>query len=514
MLCLSLFEYIETIPTGIPTIGCMAQIINTSNSADYQSMIRSTTPSEDEDHFLTPSSDINFSQLNGVVHQFTSIEINPNDNDSVNTDDLSQSTTRLIPQYETYLNLSTSSSETSLARPLLNGKTHSTPLYTEDVKIKSPTDSTHPLKSNYYSFIKIYFMDMFMSAFVITPLVNIHWRGAWDLLDIYLLPEHPHTSALVSLAIGLFVLYLIYLMQNFLQNFYEKHRKNLRGQIMARFYTLIVAFAYINQWRGLWNLLDLTSNNWYRLTIETLISIVVLLCMKAVYNLNSAPFLIATDTEHYFLVDSKFVVSTRRFWQYTCDFTVYELVEAPFIVIAWRGLYNLSDIYIYPDNKTMSMLISFAIGYSLFFLLALLQIPIIQCFMKKTPQILYTILSNVFHLMAFVSVVQIWRSLWLICEQYINIPGYHHSTLWLCYVAAFIVLTCIFTACSLNGPAGTKESYMDDQPVFLFKFDYFSTLLKKQSDRLKSQKANDLGSDLSSTETIVSNESPYRFKPP
>jgi hypothetical protein len=124
------------------------------------------------------------------------------------------------------------------------------------------------------------------------------------------------------------------------------------------------------------------------------------------------------------------------------------------------------------------MLISFIIGYSLFFLLALIQIPFIQCFIKKQHKTMYTFISNVFHLFAFISVVQIWRSLWIICEQYINIPGYHHATLWLCYVAAFVVLTCGLAACTLNGPGGAKDSYMDEQPILLFKFDYFSTLLK------------------------------------
>jgi hypothetical protein len=500
----------SAIHIGTRIIGCMVQIINISNSADYQSMIRSTTPSEDEDdlnspnHFLTPSLDISFSTNNGVV------EINPDENDSIHTDDLSQSTTINIPQYHTYLNLSTSSSETSLARPLLNSKHQHDLLYTEDVKINS-SDS---LPSNLYSFMKFYLLDMFISAFIITPLVNIHWRGAWDLLDIYLIPQDPRTSALVSLIIGLFVLYVIYLTQNSLQIFYEKHRKNLLGKIMTRLYTLITALAYINQWRGLWNLLDLTSNQWHHLFIETLTSIIFLGMMKSIYNLNSAPFLIGVDTESYFLLGSKYNITTHRFWQYTFDFILYELVEAPLVVIAWRGLYNLSDLYISPDNKFLSIFISFTIGYSLFFLLALLQIPLIQCVIKKQHKTMYSIISNLLHLFAFVSVVQIWRSLWMVCEQYIDIPSYHHLTLWLCYLLAFVVLTCGLAACTLNGPGGAKDGYIDDQPVLLFNFDYLSILLKGQSGQLKINKGDDLGSNSSSIETLMPGECPYRSNPP
>ncbi len=69
------------------------------------------------------------------------------------------------------------------ARPLLNTKHHSIPIYTtENVQIKSPKTSF-----NYYSFIKLYLTDMFISAFIITPLL-IYIAGAWDyLIYIYYL---------------------------------------------------------------------------------------------------------------------------------------------------------------------------------------------------------------------------------------------------------------------------------------------------------------------------------------
>lgn len=124
------------------------------------------------------------------------------------------------------------------------------------------------------------------------------------------------------------------------------------------------------------------------------------------------------------------------------------------------------------------MIISFASGYVLYFLLALIQIPVVRCLIKANRPWLHTLVSNLFHLIAFVSVTQIWRSLWIICEQYLNIPEYHNLTLWLCYGLSFAVLTCGLAACSLNGPGGSKDSYVDDQPALLFQFDYFSSLLK------------------------------------
>ena len=129
------------------------------------------------------------------------------------------------------------------------------------------------------------------------------------------------------------------------------------------------------------------------------------------------------------------------------------------------------------------MIISFASGYVLYFLLALLQIPVVRCLIKQRRPYLHGFVSNLFHLIAFVSVVQIWRSLWIACEQYLNIPGYHNLTLWLCYGVSFIVLTCGLAACSLNGPGGSKDTYIDEGPILLFKFDYFSSLLRVSRSR-------------------------------
>lgn len=331
------------ISTGIHIIGSMAQIINmfvtifkrrflsfhldvfsfSSNSVDYRSIPQSTTISEDEEdhddhqqpshsHSLdidrpNPSEKSLDSSSQAVLIQLI------NDNDSIMTDELSVPTMKHLPPLHSYQNLSSSSSESSLARPLLQEKHRVVPVYaasnttTDDASDQSISTGFHRRLS-----LKFYTIDMFISAFIITPFVNIHWRGAWDLLDLCVLPNAERLSASLSLLFGLVLLYFIYLTQNYIQSIYEKHRKQIFGQIFARSFTLIFAFAYINQWRGLWNLFDFTSNLWYHLLIETMISLMCLLIIKSVYDLNSAPFLIGTDTEHYFIIGSKYQVSVSR----------------------------------------------------------------------------------------------------------------------------------------------------------------------------------------------------------
>lgn len=307
------------------------------NSADSTPSTLSTAPSDDEDdvhahhQFLTPSSGSHTSVDNtGVVLPHTVVKINDDHNDSQNLGDVSYEIISSVPQLtppkttsttlETFLNLSETNSETSLGQPLLRGQHQTSPNNDDDERIRSSASSTTSSSSsstsgvpNYRSYMALYLTDMLISAFIITPFLNIHWRGAWDFLDIYLLPDSPNYSACISLGIGYWMLFTLYMAQGYLQRFYERNRHNVAGQVMTRLYTLILALAYIQQWRGLWNLLDQTSDLPYHLIGEASISIIFLLLLKSIYNLNSAPYLIGIDTESYFLLDSKYTVTVCSF---------------------------------------------------------------------------------------------------------------------------------------------------------------------------------------------------------
>ncbi|MDH5481059.1 MAG: hypothetical protein OEX11_09905 [Nitrosomonas sp.] len=47
----------------------------------------------------------------------------------------------------------------------------------------------------------------FNSIIIVVAIIML-WRGVWGLLDIYLFPEMPTLSFVVSISIGLVVLYL------------------------------------------------------------------------------------------------------------------------------------------------------------------------------------------------------------------------------------------------------------------------------------------------------------------
>ena len=280
-------------------------------------LIPSTTSSTDENNannyhqFLLPSATLNSTTTSDNIMNFhTTVNISNNDQFS---DMIQSSTTLNNSSLSVHSNVNLLANDTN---QFDHEQTQTLPIhallinYDDRQRSSSTATSLHTsIISNDRSNMTLYFIDMFISASIITPVANIHWRGAWDLLDIHLLPDSPCISALISMGIGYFMLYTIYLIQNYLQNFYERNRHNILGLIMTRLYTLLLALAYIQQWRGLWNLFDLTSNKWYHLLGEAVISITFLILMQSVYNLNTAPFIIGIDIESYFLLDSKYTVT-------------------------------------------------------------------------------------------------------------------------------------------------------------------------------------------------------------
>ena len=48
----------------------------------------------------------------------------------------------------------------------------------------------------------------FFRALVVALAVIFIWRGVWNLLDMYLIPEHPVVSSILGVVIGLMLLYL------------------------------------------------------------------------------------------------------------------------------------------------------------------------------------------------------------------------------------------------------------------------------------------------------------------
>lgn len=154
--------------------------------------------------------------------------------------------------------------------------------------------------------------------------------------------------------------------------------------------------------------------------------------------------------------------------EYFCHFLnyiIYEYLISLLSILAWRGVYALLDVFLFPENPSLSATISLTIGYPTYFLLMYTQD---YCGRKNIlPSFLilnYPLLvQNIRHLFAFFTCVLLWRGFWLLFDTHIEkfnlameLP---YQFYFVCNLLAFVALSILKSASSINGPM----SHMDDR---------------------------------------------------
>lgn len=81
------------------------------------------------------------------------------------------------------------------------------------------------------------------------------WRGAWLVLDAAFLPDVPHLSAGLSLAIGGFLLWLVTIVQPLLFDMARRRPSRLTWYLDAA-YSYVGLWCCVFVWRGIWQLWD------------------------------------------------------------------------------------------------------------------------------------------------------------------------------------------------------------------------------------------------------------------
>ena len=164
---------------------------------------------------------------------------------------------------------------------------------------------------NFQNFYKI--IDCAFSCLVVAPAVVSFWRSVWELMGIYVYPEKPVISALISLTIGFaghvsFCLIQVVLSSNFHP---DKHR--ILYYVVSRIYTILYGIACVNSWRGSWLLLDMyTRFDQSTVITTTVVSVGILVLIRTIRNVSAPPFVVVYDSvDEYFTVPTMFRTSVR-----------------------------------------------------------------------------------------------------------------------------------------------------------------------------------------------------------
>ncbi|GBO98438.1 hypothetical protein EVAR_74_1 [Eumeta japonica] len=286
--------------------------------------------------------------------------------------------------------------------------------------------------------------DAVFASALVAPAVVTYWKSTWSLMDLYVWPTRPVASATACATAGLAFNLAACAAQTWLGRLHPD-RGRLTYWVSSRLYTGLSSVACVGAWRGVWNLLNECTGEAARTVAATTVAAALsLAALRALRNVLSAPFAVALDSPHdYFQVPTMYRTSSRETALFILDCVFSVCVVGSLVVFVWRGSWALLDIFLYPEDQPKSCWASLIIGYTLVVLTFGLQVPLrwAAARLQGAPKLL---LADLYHLLAFVATVNVWRGVWGLLDIYL-FPDTPKLSNWLSHgvsLALLMLLNC------------------------------------------------------------------------
>ncbi|CAG9762591.1 unnamed protein product [Ceutorhynchus assimilis] len=274
-------------------------------------------------------------------------------------------------------------------------------------------------------------VDIFLSVFVVTPLVVFVWRGSWLYMDV----QAQYFPLMPCFFIGMAVHVILALSQDVLHAAIVESDKHWSLKIVShflrRFYTYVFLNITVFHWRGGWGLIDsylhiqFTKDSvaekegihWFLMIwVACFITLIVI---KGLRNAIAPPFAICIDKGNYVF---KFPTMFKRTNKQSsllaildCFFSVG--VMGNLVVTLWRGLWVLIDLILLPDNFIWSSWSSLVLG-----LLVIGLVFRLQNFMKnlctKTSGLTKIVIADFYIILSCIAIILYWRGVWNVTNIY------------------------------------------------------------------------------------------------
>jgi hypothetical protein len=160
--------------------------------------------------------------------------------------------------------------------------------------------------------------DLAFCSCILTPLTVFYWISTWDILYLYIYNDSTLLSCAITLTASYLILLICYIAQEKLQYFHNditsKNGVHSKKSALIRLaYSYIILWAYIGQWRGLWDVYNCYSTKiWFVYTLG--VSLVGLLLYRFflkrsfAWYIKAAPFYIKPKKNYnYFFMQGNII---------------------------------------------------------------------------------------------------------------------------------------------------------------------------------------------------------------
>ncbi|XP_030746649.1 uncharacterized protein LOC115875359 isoform X3 [Sitophilus oryzae] len=335
-------------------------------------------------------------------------------------------------------------------------------------------------------------LDIFISLFIVTPLVVACWRGTWQLMDIYAYYFPPWESFVVGTIIHIFIGIT---QESFHEVLNRKHKNgiiNFSAIFLMKLYTVVLNIVTNLHWRGAWIIIDEYFGIVMTETGETKVArpfeaflffgfcFTVMFFMKCLRNLNSPPFEICMDYgDDMFLFPNMFKVNpSEKMSLYILDVTFSIVVVTNLGVVVWRGLWLLVDLYLFPEDLLLSSWASLFLGYIMVAIVFALQSP-----MKKVCDNLSgipkLIIADTYLVFAVLSVIVTWRGIWSLINFYF-LPEDEELSCWISHWVPMMILMIMGCSNSVLVRGVCIDCEEPDGTCVVFPCNYLKVIFKEE----------------------------------
>lgn len=152
-------------------------------------------------------------------------------------------------------------------------------------------------KSNLFVQVVCIF-DVLFALIVVAPLVVIFWSTTWKLYDLFILPNDPVFSGLISWSFGFCGQMILMFYQESIKNLLNLGKKNFANILILKIYAFILGHTFVSFWRGVWVFVDVTSSKDLGVVILNIVqNIITLMILRAFRNTLVPPFIILSDQQ-------------------------------------------------------------------------------------------------------------------------------------------------------------------------------------------------------------------------
>lgn len=337
----------------------------------------------------------------------------------------------------------------------------------------------------------IYLVDVFFSAFVSSPLSGFFWYTIWKFTESYVFIYSRNFSYFICYFIGFMILALAYLLQDCLQNLFNclenlRYGSRIFCFLMRNIYMYIITVAITIEWQGLWDLIESNVDDLQTKLCFSVIGITYACLTRSTRALVSTPFVLTIDDEAGFF---EYELKTHSIFENSifANFVLSEVIDCLVMVVGWIGFDNLYDYYfdsyLSPEISYYSLFLTFTTSHLVYFIVALLQIPLYK-FMSGYTLILRIVAEHIVNIVMFISSILLWKFYWDLGDFFlddfddknkISIYFIGNTLAFMCGIALRITWL-------MPGPGViTFDGDNNNQDAY-FEIDYFSTLLKKSEE--------------------------------